>query len=96
VPYGHEPSFRNWDKANLRLAQLLEDIALLEALTEYYEKSHEMSNVVLGAYSYSGDTQAQVAFDQANELISLSDAVRPRLEEMGAQRRPWYVCWFGG
>ena len=84
LPYGHVPSSRNWDKANVRLVQLLEDDALIEDLTKYYEKSYQMNRDILGDY-YLGDNKVLQAFERAQELKLLSDKVRPRLEELRAQ-----------
>lgn len=85
VPYGHVPSSRNWDKANVRFVQILEDDALIEDLTKYYEKSYQMNRDILGDY-YLGDNKVLQAFERAQELKLLSDKVRPRLEELRAQK----------
>ena len=84
-PYQYVPSTSVWDKASLRLAQLLEergDDDLLTSLVKYYTQAHNLAEYI----QVSSDDAPQGKMNKislsAEWLMESGDTVQPLLQEL--------------
>jgi len=79
--YRYVPATGVWDKANLRLAQLLKDDELLTGLVDYYTQAHDLARYIQVSTDAPQLTMNMINH-HASYLIDSSDTVQPRLQEL--------------
>jgi hypothetical protein len=83
-PYQYVPSTSVWDKANLRIAQLLEELGdddLLTSLVKYYTQAHKLADFIQVGSGAPKATMTMISH-HASYLMELSDDVQFRLQEL--------------